>query len=77
MKIVLDGCYKYIPTKDIEVSQNKRVYKCFLFDEFIGYRVKMPSKTLINGREKRRGYQFKQCKKVYEDINGGLKFIIC
>lgn len=77
MKTIENGCYKYIPTGEIEVSQNKRVYKCYLDNEFIGYRVKMKAKQLVKGVEKTKGFQFKPCKKVYEDIDGNLKFIIC
>ena len=40
MKTIENGYYKYVPTKEIEVSQNKRVYKAYFLGEFVGYRVK-------------------------------------
>lgn len=77
MKVIKNGIYTYVPTKEIEVSQNKRVYKCYLDDEFLGYRVKTKAKQLVKGVEKTKGYQFKPCEKVYQDVDGKLKFILC
>ena len=77
MKTIENGCYKYVPTKEIEVSQNKRVYKAYFLDEFIGYRVKTKAKQLVKGIEKTKDFKFVPCQKVYEDIDGNLKFIIC
>ena len=77
MKTIKNGIYTYVPTKEIEVSQNKRVYKCYLEGEFLGYRVKTRAKQLIKGVEKAKGFQFRPCKKVYQDVNGNLRFILC
>ena len=77
MKTIENGYYKYVPTKEIEVSQNRRVYKAYFLGEFVGSRVKTKTKQLVKGVEKSVGFQFKPCKKVYEDINGNLRFILC
>lgn len=77
MKTIENGIYTYVPTKEIEVSQNKRVYKCYFEGEFLGYRIKIKSKQLVKGVEKSVGFCFKHCKKVYQDENGRMRFILC
>lgn len=76
MEKIESGAYTYIPTNEIEVSQNKKVYEAYFLDDFVGYRVKVPSIQLINGVQKKKGFHFEKCQKVYEDINGDLKFIL-
>ena len=76
MKTIEAGYYRYVPTKDIEVSQRKRVYKAYFLDEFVGYRVKTKGKQLVNGKEKSVGFEFKPCKKAYTDDEGVLRFIL-
>lgn len=51
--------------------------KAYFLGEFVGYRAKTKTKQLVKGVEKSVGFQFKPCKKVYEDINGNLRFILC
>ena len=77
MRNIENGYYKYIPTKEFEVSQNRRVYKAYFLDEFIGYRVKTTAKKLVKGMEKSSGFQFKPCKKIYKDVDDNLRFILC
>ena len=77
MKTVENGCWTYVPTGEIEVSQRRRVYKAYFLDEFEGYRIRVRAKQLVKGKEKLVGFQFVPCKKVYEDIDGKLKFIVC
>lgn len=52
------------------------MYEAYFLDDFVGYRVKVPSIQLINGVQKKKGFHFEKCQKVYEDINGDLKFIL-
>lgn len=63
MKIIENGAYTYVPTREVEVSQKKRVYKAYFLGEFVGYRVKVATKQLTKGIEKKVGFGFKPCKK--------------
>ena len=46
MKIIENGAYTYVPTREIEISQKKRVYKTYFLGEFIGYSIKMKARQL-------------------------------
>ena len=77
MKTIKMDCWTYVPTGEIEVSQRKRVYKAYFLDEFVGYRVKVPTVCYGKNGKPKKEQIFKKCEKVYEDINGKLKFIVC
>lgn len=77
MKTIENGFYTYVPIGEVEVSQKKRVYKAYFLGEFVGYRVKVATKQLTKGIEKKVGFGFKPCKKEYQDEKGNMKFILC
>ena len=77
MKTIKMDCWAYVPTGEIEVSQRKRVYKAYFLDEFVGYRVKVPTVCYGKNSKLKKEQIFKKCEKAYEDIYGKLKFIVC
>ena len=77
MKNIKDGCWEYVPTKEYEITQNKRVYKKYFLGDFVGYVVKIPTYQYKNGKERKVGLHFATCKKEYIDEEGKKHFIIC
>ena len=77
MKIIENGAYTYVPIREIEISQKKRVYKTYFLGEFVGYSIKMKARQLSRGVERNVSFCFKPCKKAYQDENGKMKFILC